>query len=115
MRASRQRCRSSEHIAVSWLSSLLVVDHLVLEADQELLHGVLWVPVLEHVERLLNLTILLVHAWEVDLGGELDIWGNCWVAIAANDGQHVDPVVEVGVWRADDGSIPVSEGLIVTY
>ena len=65
-RASALEC-SSVHVAVSWLRGLLVGDHLVLQTDENLLHGVLWVPVLEHVESLLNLAVLLVNAWNVDL------------------------------------------------
>jgi hypothetical protein len=106
---------SSEHVTISWLRRLLVVDHLVLETDQDFLHGVLWVPVLEHVEGLFNVSILLVHTWEVQFGVETDFWGNSWIGISAGDGHHVDPVVEVRVWWTNDGSIPVCERFIITY
>ena len=105
----------SVHVAVSWLRSLLVHDHLVLEANEKLLHGVLWVPVLEHVEGLLNLAVVLVNAWKVNFGGELDLWWNHWVLITANDGHIEDPVVKVGVLWTNDYAIPVCETFIVTY
>jgi hypothetical protein len=59
---------SSKHVTVGWLRGLFIVDHLVLDSDEDLLHGVLWVPVFEHVEGLLNISILLVNTWEVDFG-----------------------------------------------
>ena len=105
---------SSKHVAVSWLRGLLIVDHLILETDENFLHGVLWVPVLEHMESLFNFAVLLVHTWQVDFGAELNLWSNHWVAIAAGDNNHVDSVVEVSVWWANDGTVPVCERLIVT-
>lgn len=105
---------SSIHVTVSWLRGLLIADHLVLDSDENLLHGVLWVPVFEHVEGLLNLSIWLVNTWKVHFGIELDFWGLHWIVITTGDGHHVDPVVEVGVWWTNDGTIPVCERLIVT-
>ena len=105
---------SSKHVTVGWLRGLLIVDHLILDSDENLLHGVFWVPVFEHVEGLFNLTIRLVNTWQVDFGLELEIWGSHWVVIATGDDDHVDPVVEVGVWWTNDGTIPVCERLIVT-
>lgn len=37
-----------------------------------------------------------------------------WVVVVANNGQHVDPVIKVGVWWTDDRSVPVGERLVVT-
>ena len=97
------------------MRGLLVADHLVLQADQNFLHGVLWIPVLEHVESFLHITVGLVNAWEVDFGSELDQWSFHWVIVSANDVHHVDPVVKVGVWWPNDSAIPLGEGLVITF
>jgi hypothetical protein len=97
------------------LSSLLVGDHLVLEANEDFLHGVVSIPVFEHVELgWLNNTIALVDAWDVDFGVELNLAWYSWVVITTCDLHHVDSVVKVGVLRTNNGAIPVCERLIVT-
>ena len=69
-------CRS-EHVSISWLRSLLVGDHFVLKADQNLLHVVLRVPLFEHVELgWLNNSVRLVDTRQVDFGVEFDCWRN---------------------------------------
>ena len=105
----------SEHVSVSWLSSLLVSDHLVLEANEDFLHGVVRIPVFEHVKLgWLNNTIVLVDAREVDFGVELNLAWLSWVVITTSDLHHVDSVVKVGVLRTNNGAIPVCERLVVT-
>jgi hypothetical protein len=97
------------------LSSLLVGDHFVLKANQNLLQVVLRVPLFEHVELgWLNNSVRLVDTWQVDFGVEFDCWRNIWVLVTALDFHHVDSVIEVGVLWADDGTIPAAERLIVT-
>ena len=64
-----------KHVTVGWLRGLLIADHLVLDTDEDLFHGILWVPVFEHMEGLLNFTIRLVNAWKVDFRVEFDLWG----------------------------------------
>ena len=96
------------------MRGLLIVDHLILETDENFLHGVLWVPVLEHMESLFNFAVLLVHTWQVNPGAELHLWSSHWVVVSTGDDNHVDSIVIVGVWRANDGTVPVCERLIVT-
>ena len=87
---------SSEHVSISWLWEFLVVDHLVLDSDKDLLERVSRVPVREHVELGdLNYSVLLVNAWQVDLGVEHDGWWLSWVVVSAGDGEHVDTVIKV--------------------
>lgn len=105
----------SEHIAISWLGKLLIRLHFVLESDQDLLKGVSWVPGVEHVELGdLNYSVILVYAWQVNLGSELDGWWLCWVVISASDVEHVNSIVKVRIWWPNDCSIPLSERLVVT-
>ena len=107
-------CRS-EHITVSWMRSLLVGDHFVLEADQNLLHGVIRIPVFEHVELCwFYNSVALVDTWQIDFRVELDCWRNLWVLISTLDFHHVDSVIKIGVLRTNDGAIPFCKGLIVT-
>ena len=77
----------SEHVSVSRLGGLLVLDHLVFDSNQNLLESVRWVPVGEHVEsRLLDLSVLLVNAWQVDLWLEVEGWRTSWVIFTTFDG-----------------------------
>ena len=62
---------------------------------------------------LLDSAVLLVNAWQVDLGVEHDLWRSLWVVFATGDRHHVDAVVEVGVWWPDDRAIPVCERFVV--
>ena len=62
---------------------------------------------------LLDSAVLLVNAWQVDLGVEHNLWRSLWVVFAAGDRHHVDAVVEVGVWWPDDRAIPVCERFVV--
>jgi len=106
--------RRSEHISVSGLGKFLVGDHLVLETNKDLLEGVSGVPVGEHVElALLDHSIRLVDAGQVQLRVELDLGRGGGVGLVAGDGHHVDAVIESGVGGADNGSVPVGERLIV--
>jgi len=100
----------SVHVAFSGLLSAFVCDHLLFEADKNLLHGGLWVPVLEKRElSYLNFAIVLVHTWNVDLGGKAHIGLGHGVVGSAGNVQEIDLVVEVGVSRADNSSIPFCE------
>ncbi len=63
----------------------------------------------------LNLTIGLVHARQVHLRVEVDLRGLGGVVGAALDGQEEDAVVELGVSRAHNSTIPVGEGGVITY
>ena len=94
---------------------VLVGDHLVLEADEDLFHVVFTLPVRENVElRGLNLAIALVHAWHVDLGTERDLGGLRRVVRTASNGQEVDAVVIFGVRRSNDSALPLSECSVIT-
>ena len=105
----------SEHVAVLRLLGSLVGDHLVLEANKHLLHGVVGFPLLEQGELVgLNGAVVLVDGGQVDLGHEVDGGGHHGVLGTAFDGQEEDTVVEVGVGGSNDGSIPLGEGLVVT-
>ena len=93
-----------------------MVDHLILEADEYLFHVVFGFPVREDGElRGLNLSSLLVHARHIDFRTEGNFRGLVRVVGATPYSQEVDTVVIVGVGRSDDGSLPVSEGGIVSY
>jgi 5-carboxymethyl-2-hydroxymuconate isomerase len=106
---------ASVHISISWLWCLFVLDHLILETNQDLLHGVVWVPVFEHVElALLNNTIILVDGWNIDLRIEFNSAWDHRIAVSANDLHHVNPVIEVSALRSNNSAIPVGERLIVT-
>lgn len=113
-KSDASRHRSSEHVTISWLSEFLVVDHLVFDSNQDLFESVRTVPVGKHVELMSNGSVTLVDAWQVDLWVELKCWWMFWVAITADDLEHVDTVVKVGVWWTNDGSIPVCKWLVIT-
>lgn len=105
----------SEHVAICRLGKLLVVDHLIFDADQNLFEGVTTVPVGKHMELVaLNDTSGLVDAWQVDLGVEFESGRNIRVVLISDDLKHVNAVVEVRVGWTDNGSVPVNEFFIVT-
>jgi hypothetical protein len=59
---------ASVHISISWLWGFFVLDHLILKTNQDFLHGVVRIPVFKHMELTwLNNTVILIHAWDVDL------------------------------------------------
>ena len=98
------------------MGKFLVLDHLILDGNQGSLHGVGVRPITEERELVgLNSPIGLVHKGEVHLRNEIHLRGSLGVVRSALDVQEVDSVVEVGVGRAYDGSIPVSEALVVSY
>ena len=105
----------SVHVTVGGLRKLLVGDHFVLQADENLLHGVGALPVGEESELFLDDTGALVHGRNVALRVELDLGWRRGVVVAADDRQHVDSVIEVGVRGTNNGAVPVSEGLVITY
>ena len=105
----------SVHVTVSRLRKLLVGDHLVLEADEDFLHSGRRIPVLEQSEVISDLAVALVDRRNVDLRSKSDRWRRFGIAVTARDNQHVDSVVHVSVGRADDGTVPVGECLVVTY
>ena len=93
----------------------LVLDHLVLDSNEDLLHGISVVPVYEHRKlRGLNSTIGLVHKWEVDFRLELNRHRFGRILITALDFHHVNTVVEVSVWWTNDGTVPLSETFVIT-
>ena len=105
----------SEHISVCWLLDPLVLDHLVLDSNEDLLHSISVVPVLEHEKlRGLDLTICLIHKWEVDFRLELYRHRLGWIIITALNFHHVNTVVEVSVWWANDGAVPLGETFVIT-
>lgn len=104
----------SVHVTVGWLRSLLVLDHLVLESDKASLDRVVWFPVLEACESGGHLAGGLVDRWHVDLGSELEGGWLSWVVLAGLNEQEVDSVIHVSVWGSDDGSVPLSERLVIT-
>ena len=59
-------------------------------------------------------SVVLVHARQVDLGGEFHLRRASWIVLTANNRQKVNAVVKVSVWWPDDGSVPVCERFIVT-
>ena len=90
-------------------------DHLVLEADEGLLHVVVGSPALENVELgRLNSTVALVHAGNVHLGSKTDLGSLSGVVRAASDCQEVNAVVEVCVGRPNNRTVPLSESGVVS-
>ena len=58
----------SVHISISWLTKVLVSNHLILKTNEHLFHIVVSLPVGEDVElRWFNSAVLLVNAGKVDL------------------------------------------------
>jgi len=97
------------------LSKFLVLDHFILDSNQDLFHGVSWIPIFEHGKLIwFNCSILLINARKVNLGVEFDSTSLSWVVISTSDGHHVDSVIEVGVLWTDDSTIPVCETFIIT-
>ena len=106
---------ASVHVSISWLWKFLVLDHLLLDADQDLLHGVSRVPVFEHGEFVwINLSVSLVDERKVNFGVELNLWSLSWVVLSASDVHHVNSVVEVGVLWTNNCTVPVCETFIIT-
>ena len=86
------------------------------KANQHFLHVVLGFPLNEDVELCgLNLTIALVHTWEVHLGVEAHLGGLHGVVRATLNCQEEDTVVKLGVRRTNDCAIPVSESCVITF
>jgi hypothetical protein len=103
----------SVHVTIGGLGQVLVGFHFSEETGEEFLHGGLTVPVLEEGELArLNGSVVLVDGGDVDLGGELGAHGNVRVLRSTGDSDEVDPVVELGVGRSNDSSVPGGEGLI---
>lgn len=106
---------SSVAVTIGWLVVVSVCNHLLLESDQNLLHSSFLVPLNEQWELAwLNNSVWLVHRWNVNLGLETDLGGDSWIVWTASNGQGVNSAVHFSVWRTNDGSIPISESLIVT-
>lgn len=107
-------CTHSEHVTVSWLLGSLVGDHFVLEANQNLLHGVLRSPLNKHGELGgLNSSSRLVHRWEVDAGVKLDNRSDHGVLRTALNLQEIDTVVKVCVRGSNKSGVPPGEGLVI--
>ena len=58
---------------------------------------------------------MLVNTGDVDLRHEPHFWRLGWVLGTTNELQHVDAIVEVSVSWSNDSSIPVCEGLVITF
>ena len=93
----------------------LVLDHFVLDTDEDLLHSIRRVPVLEHRKlSWLDFTICLIHKWEIDFRLKLDRHRFGGILITALNFHHVDTVVEISVWWTNDGAVPLGETFVVT-
>lgn len=94
---------------------VLVGDHLVLEADENLFHVVFGFPLLEDVELCrFNSPIGGVHAWQGHLRLEMHLGGLHGVVRPTLKSQEENTVVEFGVRWPNDSAIPVSEGGVIT-
>ena len=72
------------------------------------------IPLLECVVFVeVNSSILLVNGWDVDFCSKPHLRGLIRVVLPADDGEHVDAVVEVCVRWPNDGSVPVGERLVI--
>jgi len=90
-------------------------NHFVLDGNENLLQGGLRVPVLEQLElSRFKDTIVLVNAGDVDLRVELEFGGNHRVVSTAFNRHEVNIIVENGVGRANNGTVPFSERLIIS-
>ena len=106
----------SVKISVSRLRVFSVSNHLLFKCNQNLFNGIFGSPLNEHGELVgLNGTIVLVHRRNVDLRCESHSRRRLRVVLAALDLQEVDPVIEVGVRGTNNGAVPVSESLVITY
>ena len=94
---------------------VLVGNHLVLKADENLFHVVFGFPMLENVELCgLNFAIGSVHAWQVHSRLEVHLGGLHGVVRPTLKCQEENTVVEFGVRWPNDRAIPVSEGSVIT-
>jgi len=106
----------SEHITIGRLCEFLVIDHFILDPDEDFLHGIWCVPVFEHMEfTRFNCSIGLVHTGQIDLWVKFKGWSLSWVLFATCNGKHVDTIVKVGVWWTNDSAVPVCETFVVSY
>ena len=106
----------SVHIAVSGLVEVFVGNHLVFDSNKHFLHSGFAVPVLQKRELWgLKSAILLVNWRDVDLGVELHGHGDIRVLGTTNDWDEVNAVIEFCVGWANNGAVPVSERLIVSF
>ena len=105
---------ASVHLSLCWLLRVPILLHLDLQLQQNVFNSHRCaVPVREGwVTGQVN-TSVRTHRWQVHLRVELNRGCLGWIVIVANDRQEVDASVEPGVGRADNGAIPVGEGLIV--
>ena len=91
------------------------MDHLVLDSNEDLLHGIATVPVLEHRKlRGLDFTICLIHEWEIDFRLELNRHRFGGILFTALNFHHVNTVVEISVWWTNDGAVPLEETFVIT-
>lgn len=112
----RRKTQVSEHITVSWLRKLLIVDHFILNADKYFLHSICCIPLLEHMKLAwFNSTIWLVDTWQINLWIKLESWWLGWIVVSTPNWKHVNSIVEVCVWWTNNSTIPVSERFVITY
>jgi hypothetical protein len=105
----------SVHVAVSGLVKILVSDHFVFDGNEDFLHGSFAVPVLQEGKLgRVKLSSWLVNRWDVDHRVEFDSHGNVGVLGTTDDWHEVNAVVKFSVGWANNGSVPVSERLIVS-
>ena len=105
----------SVHVTVGWLRILLVGDHFLLQADENLLHRCFPGPLLKEGElACFDGTVALVDRGNVNLGGKSDLGHLLRVVWTALDLEEVDSAVEVGVGWPDYRTIPIGEALVVT-
>lgn len=105
----------SVHGTVSRLLGALVLDHLLLKADQDCLHGVGSLPVGKLVELFgVNLASCLVDTGQVNFRVEenLGLYGG--VLLTSQNSQEVNTSVESSIGGSNDGAVPVGKALIVS-
>ena len=110
---------SGIHVAISRLWYFLVCNHFLFNGDEDVFHWVnisFGVPLFKLCVFIeINFSVLLVNRGDVDLRHEPHLWRLSWVLVTTNELQHVDAIVEVSVSWSNDSSIPVCEGLVITF
>jgi hypothetical protein len=103
------------------LREFLIVAHFLFDSEKDLLEGTFWLPPLQD-SKVLDITIALVDAGDVDFIIELDLGSLLRIVRATGDRETVNPIFKDSlneiieyVVGAQDGSIPVGQGHVVGY
>ena len=111
IRVSYLSC-GSVHLAVGRLLGAFVCNHFILEMNEYLLHGEVFVPFGKGCKFNSDLSVWLIYTGNIDLWIKEDVGGFVRIGVSCDDSQKVNTSVESSVGWANDRGSPVSESLV---